>query len=49
MIAHNVEVGDHTAMAACVGISGSTKIGRNCMLAVVLDWSGISKFVTMFL
>ncbi len=33
MIAHNVEVGDHTAMAACVGISGSTKIGRNCMLA----------------
>ncbi|TDQ39562.1 UDP-3-O-(3-hydroxymyristoyl)glucosamine N-acyltransferase [Thiopseudomonas denitrificans] len=33
MIAHNVEVGDHTAMAACVGISGSTRIGRNCMLA----------------
>ena len=33
MIAHNVEVGDHTAMAACVGISGSTKIGRYCMLA----------------
>lgn len=33
MIAHNVEIGDHTAMAACVGISGSTKVGRNCMLA----------------
>lgn len=33
MIAHNVEVGDHTAMAGCVGISGSAKIGRNCMLA----------------
>lgn len=33
MIAHNVEIGDHTAMAACVGISGSTKIGRHCMLA----------------
>jgi len=32
-IAHNVEVGDHTAMAACVGISGSTKIGKHCMLA----------------
>ncbi|MBD1550483.1 UDP-3-O-(3-hydroxymyristoyl)glucosamine N-acyltransferase [Pseudomonas typographi] len=32
-IAHNVQVGDHTAMAACVGISGSTKIGRHCMLA----------------
>ena len=33
MIAHNVQVGDHTAMAACVGISGSTKIGKHCMLA----------------
>lgn len=33
MIAHNVEIGDHTAMAACVGISGSSKIGRHCMLA----------------
>lgn len=32
-IAHNVQIGDHTAMAACVGISGSTKIGRHCMLA----------------
>lgn len=32
-IAHNVQIGDHTAVAACVGISGSAKIGRNCMLA----------------
>ena len=32
-IAHNVQVGDHTAMAACVGISGSTRIGKHCMLA----------------
>ncbi len=32
-IAHNVQVGDHTAMAACVGISGSTIIGKHCMLA----------------
>ena len=30
-IAHNVEVGAHTAMAAYVGISGSTKIGKYCM------------------
>jgi len=30
-IAHNVEVGSHTAMAAQVGIAGSTKIGDNCM------------------
>ena len=32
-IAHNVQIGDHTATAACVGISGSTKIGKHCMLA----------------
>lgn len=32
-IAHNVEIGDHSAMAACVGISGSSKIGQHCMLA----------------
>ena len=32
-IAHNVQVGDHTAMAACVGISGSTKIGKHCTIA----------------
>ncbi|AMA45030.1 UDP-3-O-(3-hydroxymyristoyl)glucosamine N-acyltransferase [Pseudomonas alabamensis] len=32
-IAHNVQVGDHTAMAACVGISGSTRIGKHCTIA----------------
>lgn len=31
-IAHNVEVGENTAMAAQVGIAGSAKIGPNCML-----------------
>jgi len=30
-IAHNVEVGANTVMAAQVGISGSTKIGEHCM------------------
>lgn len=30
-IAHNVCVGDHTAMAAMTGISGSTVIGKRCM------------------
>lgn len=30
MIAHNVEIGDHTVMAAQVGVSGSTKIGAYC-------------------
>jgi len=32
-IGHNVKVGMHTAMAACVGISGSTVIGAYCNLA----------------
>jgi UDP-3-O-[3-hydroxymyristoyl] glucosamine N-acyltransferase len=31
-IAHNVEVGEHTVIAAQTGISGSTKIGNYCML-----------------
>lgn len=30
-IAHNVEVGENTVMAAQVGIAGSTKIGKHCM------------------
>ncbi len=33
MIAHNVTVGDHTAMAAMTGIAGSTTIGKRCMFA----------------
>ena len=33
MIAHNVHVGAHTAMAAMTGIAGSTKIGKRCMFA----------------
>lgn len=32
MIAHNVEVGEHTAMAGCAGIAGSTKIGSHCTI-----------------
>jgi len=32
-IAHNVEIGAHTALAAKVGISGSTRIGNYCMFA----------------
>ncbi|HEV7822676.1 MAG TPA: UDP-3-O-(3-hydroxymyristoyl)glucosamine N-acyltransferase [Burkholderiales bacterium] len=31
-IAHNVKIGAHTAIAACVGIAGSAVIGRNCAL-----------------
>lgn len=29
-IAHNIEIGENTAIAGCVGIAGSTKIGKNC-------------------
>lgn len=32
-IAHNVNIGDGTAIAACTGISGSTTIGKYCTLA----------------
>ncbi|MDC6456524.1 MAG: UDP-3-O-(3-hydroxymyristoyl)glucosamine N-acyltransferase [Flavobacteriaceae bacterium] len=31
-IAHNVEVGAHTVIAAQTGIAGSTKIGKHCMI-----------------
>ncbi len=31
-IAHNVEVGHHTVLAAQAGVSGSTKIGNNVMI-----------------
>ena len=29
-VAHNVQIGEHTAIAGCVGIAGSAKIGRHC-------------------
>ncbi|MCR2746971.1 UDP-3-O-(3-hydroxymyristoyl)glucosamine N-acyltransferase [Limnobacter parvus] len=29
-IAHNVTVGEHSAMAGCVGVAGSTSIGARC-------------------
>jgi len=38
-VAHNVRIGAHTAIAACVGIAGSATIGRHCKIsgaAVVL-------------
>ena len=33
MIAHNVHIGAHTAMAGMSGIAGSTTIGKRCMFA----------------
>lgn len=38
-IGHNVQVGAHTAMAGCVGVAGSARIGQRCTIgggAVVL-------------
>ncbi|NKI25017.1 UDP-3-O-(3-hydroxymyristoyl)glucosamine N-acyltransferase [Arenibacter sp. 6A1] len=32
MIAHNVEIGEHTVIAAQTGVAGSTKIGKHCMI-----------------
>jgi UDP-3-O-[3-hydroxymyristoyl] glucosamine N-acyltransferase len=32
-IAHNVQIGEQTAIAACVGIAGSTQIGKRCTIA----------------
>jgi len=39
-IAHNVHVGAHTAMAACVGIAGSVNIGKRCMIGGAVGISG---------
>jgi UDP-3-O-[3-hydroxymyristoyl] glucosamine N-acyltransferase len=39
-IGHNVHIGAHTAIAGCVGIAGSTKIGRYCMLGGGVGISG---------
>jgi len=43
-IAHNVQIGDHSALAACVGVAGSTSIGRRCMLA---GQAGIEGHITI--
>ncbi len=39
-IAHNVEVGSNTVIAAQSGIAGSTKIGKNCMFGGQVGISG---------
>lgn len=31
-VAHNVEIGEHTVIAAQTGIAGSTRIGKRCMI-----------------
>lgn len=39
-VGHNVRIGAHTAVAGCVGISGSTQIGRYCMIAGFVGIAG---------
>jgi len=39
-IAHNVEVGAHTVIAAQTGVSGSTHIDKNCVVAGQVGFAG---------
>ncbi|MEO6166898.1 MAG: UDP-3-O-(3-hydroxymyristoyl)glucosamine N-acyltransferase, partial [Chitinophagales bacterium] len=39
-VAHNVEIGEHTVVAAQTGISGSTKIGKHCMIGGQVGFVG---------
>ncbi|MCS7005105.1 MAG: UDP-3-O-(3-hydroxymyristoyl)glucosamine N-acyltransferase [Cytophagales bacterium] len=40
MIAHNVEVGEHTVIASQTGVSGSTKIGAYCVIGGQVGFAG---------
>ena len=39
-VAHNVEIGENTVIAAQVGIAGSTSIGKNCMIGGQVGFAG---------
>ncbi len=39
-VGHNVHIGAHTIIAACSGISGSTRIGQRCMIAGMVGFVG---------
>lgn len=39
-VAHNVEVGQNTAIAAQAGIAGSTRIGENCQIGGQVGFAG---------
>ncbi len=39
-IAHNVEIGENTAMAACSVIAGSTVVGKHCTIAGLVGING---------
>jgi len=39
-IAHNVEIGEHTVIAAQTGVAGSTKIGKYCVIGGQVGFAG---------
>ena len=39
-VAHNVEIGEHTVIAALTGVSGSVKIGKKCMIGGQVGFAG---------
>lgn len=39
-IAHNVEIGENTVIAAQTGVSGSTRIDKNCVIAGQVGFAG---------
>ncbi len=39
-VAHNVQIGEHSIFASCTGISGSTKIGKHCMIGGGVGFAG---------
>lgn len=40
MVGHNCYIGEHTAIAGCVGIAGSTRIGARCLVGGAAMLSG---------
>ncbi len=39
-VAHNVEIGENTVIAAQTGIAGSTKVGKNCLISGHVSMTG---------
>ncbi len=39
-IGHNCRVGEHSVMAACTGVAGSTKIGNHCIIGGAANING---------
>lgn len=39
-VAHNVEIGENTVIAAQTGIAGTTKIGKNCLIGGQVGFAG---------